>query len=92
MITERVRQYQILEAECLILRPVTLADAEAMFAYVSDEENTRWNFPANKTLEETKADIKNIYLKMPLGRYGMVLKSTNAFIGTIDLLIDEFFR
>lgn len=86
MITERLRQYQILETERLILRPVTLADAEAMFAYVSDEENTRWNFPANKTLEETKAAIKNIYLKTPLGRYGMVLKSTNAFIGTIDLM------
>ncbi|MCY7201625.1 GNAT family N-acetyltransferase [Streptococcus gallolyticus subsp. gallolyticus] len=41
MITERLRQYQILETERLILRPVTLADAEAMFAYVSDEENTR---------------------------------------------------
>lgn len=86
MITERLRQYQILETERLILRPVTLADAEAIFAYVSDEENTRWNFPANKALEETKAAIKNIYLKTPLGRYGMVLKSTNAFIGTIDLM------
>ncbi|MCY7171580.1 hypothetical protein MK516_03470 [Streptococcus gallolyticus subsp. gallolyticus] len=55
-----------------------------MFAYVSDEENTHWNFPANKTLEEIKAAIKNIYLKTPLGRYGIILKGTNAFIGTID--------
>lgn len=91
MITERLRQYQILEIERLILRPVTLADAEAMFAYVSDEENTRWNFLNNKTLEETKAAIKNIYLKRPLGLYGIALKGINAFIGTIDLMnfLDE---
>nr|WP_283769899.1 GNAT family N-acetyltransferase [Streptococcus gallolyticus] len=79
-----MHQYQTLETEHLILHPVTLADAEAMFAYVSDEENTHWNFPANKTLEEIKAAIKNIYLKTPLGRYGIILKGTNAFIGTID--------
>ncbi|PHV60357.1 GNAT family N-acetyltransferase [Streptococcus macedonicus] len=89
MITERLRQYQILETERLILRPVTLADAEAMFAYVSDEENTRWNFSANKTLEETKAAIKNIYLKTPLGLYGIALKGTNAFKGMTRISFDN---
>lgn len=86
MILENLRQYQVLETKRLLLRPVTLADANAMFAYASDEENTRWNFPVNQTLEETKAAIQNIYLKTPLGRYGIVLKGTNSFIGTIDLM------
>lgn len=30
--------------------------------------------------------IENIYLKSPLGRYGIVLKETSEFIGTIDLM------
>lgn len=41
MILENLRQYQVLETKRLLLRPVTLADAKAMFAYASDEENTR---------------------------------------------------
>ncbi|MCO4586117.1 product acetyltransferase, GNAT family [Streptococcus infantarius subsp. infantarius] len=30
--------------------------------------------------------IENIYLKSPLGRYGIFLKETSEFIGTIDLM------
>ena len=30
--------------------------------------------------------IEKIYLKSPLGRYGIVLKKTSEFIGTIDLM------
>lgn len=46
----------------------------------------QWDFPANRTIEETKKVIENIYLKSPLGRYGIVLKETSEFIGTIDLM------
>lgn len=75
----------MLETERLVLRPVTIADAEEMYAYASDEENVRWTFAANQSLEETKNIIVSIYLAYPLGRWGIELKETGQFIGTIDM-------
>lgn len=81
----KLAQYPVLETERLILRPVTLEDAEAMFAYASDEENVRYTFERNQSLEETRNNIARFYLASPLGRWGIVLKKTGSFIGTIDL-------
>ena len=78
-------QYPSIETERLLLRPVTLDDAEAMFEYASDRENTRYTFPTNQCLEETKNNIAQFYLANPLGRWGIELKSNGQFIGTIDL-------
>ncbi|MCO4690110.1 acetyltransferase, GNAT family [Streptococcus infantarius subsp. infantarius] len=86
MLEEQLKEHRVLKTKRLLVRPVTMADAEAMFAYTSDTENTKWDFPANRTIEETKKVIENIYLKSPLGRYGIVLKETSEFIGTIDLM------
>lgn len=41
---------QRIETECLILRPVTLADAEDMYEYASDEETVRYVFLKNQTI------------------------------------------
>ena len=38
----KLARHARLETERLILRPVTLEDAPAMFEYASDEENTRY--------------------------------------------------
>jgi len=62
-----------------------LDDTEAMFAYASDRENTRYTFQTNQSLEETKNNIAQFYLANPLGRWGIELKSNGEFIGTIDL-------
>ena len=78
-------QYSSIETKRLFLRPVTLDDAEAMFEYASDRENTRYTFPTNQSLEETKSNIAQFYLANPLGRWGIELKSNGQFIGTIDL-------
>ena len=53
----KLAQYPIVETERLVLRPVTLDDAEAMFEYASDRENTHYTFPTNQSLEETKNNI-----------------------------------
>ncbi len=71
----KLAKYPIIETERLVLRPVTLDDAEAMFEYASDKENTRYTFPTNQSLDETKNNIG----------WGIELKSTGEFIGTIDL-------
>ena len=81
----KLAKYPIIETERLVLRPVTLDDAEAMFEYASNQENTRYTFPTNQSLEETKNNIAQFYLANPLGRWGIELKSTGEFIGTIDL-------
>ena len=78
-------QYPSIETKRLLLRPVTLDDAEAMFEYASDRENTRYTFPTNQSLEEPKNNIAQFYLANPLGRWGIELKSNGQFIGTIDL-------
>ena len=43
----KLAQYPIVETERLLLRPVSLDDAEAMFEYASDRENTRYTFPTD---------------------------------------------
>ena len=81
----KLAKHQIIETERLVLRPVTLDDAEAMFEYASDKETTRYTFPTNQSLEETKNNIAQFYLANPLGRWGIELKNSGEFIGTIDL-------
>lgn len=81
----KLSQHSRIETERLILRPVTLEDAPAMFEYASDEENVRYTFATNKTLEETRNNIALFYLANPLGRWGIELKETGDFIGTIDM-------
>ena len=81
----KLAQYPIVETERLLLRPVTLDDAEEMFDYASDIENTRYTFPTNQSLEETQNNIAQFYLANPLGRWGIELKCNGQFIGTIDL-------
>ena len=81
----KLAKHQIIETERLVLRPVTLDDAEAMFEYASNKENTRYTFPTNQSLEETKNNIAQFYLANPLGRWGIELKGSGEFIGTIDL-------
>ena len=81
----KLAQYPSIETERLLLRPVTLDDAEEMFEYASEKDNTRYTFQTNQNLEETKNNIAQFYLANPLGRWGIELKSNGKFIGTIDL-------
>lgn len=45
---------RVVETKRLLLRPVTLDDAEDMFEYSSDEENTRYTFYLTKTWKKLK--------------------------------------
>ncbi|MGT2771013.1 GNAT family N-acetyltransferase [Streptococcus intermedius] len=76
---------RVVETKRLLLRPVTLDDAEDMFEYSSDEENTHYTFLPNKDLEETKNIIARLFIGRPLGNWGIELKESGKLIGSIDL-------
>lgn len=77
------------ETNRLLLRPVTLKDAQDMYEYASDKETTYFVFDQHQSIEETEDSIANYFIASPLGKYGIELKETGKFIGTIDLRIKE---
>lgn len=52
---------RVVETKRLLLRPVTLDDAEDMFEYSSDEENTRYTFYLIKIWKKQKYYCSFIY-------------------------------
>jgi ribosomal-protein-alanine N-acetyltransferase len=79
----------ILETDRLILREFQLSDAEAFFAMDSNPKVHQylWNKPVKK-IEETIEIIefvKKQYLDNGIGRFAMISKETNEFIGWAGL-------
>ncbi|MEK5230938.1 GNAT family protein [Lysinibacillus sp. FSL K6-0232] len=78
----------ILTTERLLLRPVTLQDVEAMFAYTSHANVARYvTWEAHQNLEDTKAFITFILDGYQQGNHllwGIEYKGT--LIGTIDFV------
>ncbi len=82
-------QHRILETERLILRPITLEDAEDMYEYASDAENVDRVFPRHQSLEETRFLIAILFMKNPLGHYAIEERASGKMIGTCDIRPDE---
>ncbi|MGE7602720.1 GNAT family N-acetyltransferase [Peribacillus sp. NPDC097675] len=82
-------QHGHMESERIVLRPVSLDDAEDMYEYTSDEETTRYLYDPHKDLNRTKNFIANYFLEEPLGKYAIVLKESNKMIGAIEFRIHE---
>ena len=80
---------RILETDRLMLRPITLDDAEDLFEYASDPENTKHTFPTHKSIEETEWVISNLFMCSPLGNFAIELKENGKMIGTCDLRVNE---
>lgn len=80
---------QRIETERLILRPVTLADAEDFFEFAGDEETTRFVYPTHQTVQDTRIIIANLPMKAPYGKNAIELKAEKKMIGTVDLRVDE---
>lgn len=75
----------ILETERLLLRPLDYSDAEGMFRLDSNPKVHEYlgNKPV-KSIEESNHYIENIrnqYVQNGTGRFAIVLKDTNEFIG-----------
>ena len=52
---------QRIETPRLWLRPVTMADANDLFEYASDEETTEFVFPRHQSLVDTKSPLQCIF-------------------------------
>lgn len=75
-----------LETDRLILRKMRLEDAEAMFAYASDPEVTRYVIWAtHRTIEDSRAFLELTVSSYASGEgldWGIVYKGDEKFIGT----------
>ncbi len=83
-------QHNRLESERIILRPVSLDDAEDMYEYTSDEETTRFIYDPHKDLDQTKTVIANYFVKEPIGKYAIELKESKKMVGAIEFRVDEW--
>ncbi|MGG3943664.1 GNAT family N-acetyltransferase [Peribacillus psychrosaccharolyticus] len=79
-----------MESERILLRPISLNDAEDMYEYTSDEETTRFIYEQHKDLDQTKNLIANYFVKEPIGKYAVVLKESNKMIGAIEFRVHEW--
>lgn len=77
-----------LETKRLLLRPVTLSDAEDMYEYSSDSQTTRFVFETHQTLSDTQNSIADYFMAEPLGKFAIELKEQQKMIGTIDLRVE----
>jgi [ribosomal protein S5]-alanine N-acetyltransferase len=80
-----------LETERLLLRRMRLDDAQAMFAYASDPEVTRYVlFETHRSVKDSEAFLRLAvegYERGDFGGWGVVLKDSGRFVGTcgVDL-------
>jgi ribosomal-protein-alanine N-acetyltransferase len=80
----------MLETKRLALRAMSLADAPAMFEYASDPEVTKYvSWPQHSSSSDSERFLRTVIesykTNCPSG-WGIVLKESNAFIGTIGMV------
>ena len=79
-----------LETERLILRKMTLDDAEAIFTYASDPEVTRYvMWETHRLVEDSRAFLKLAISKYESGGepdWRIVCKGNHRFVGTCGIV------
>ena len=72
-----------LETSRLILRPLTVDDADAIFKWTGDPRVNKYMiYPLYKSKEEAKPWIETLYEDEKKLDYGFVLKETGELIGS----------
>ena len=89
-VREVLKDLPTLETDRLILRKMTPDDAEAMFAYASDPEVTRYvTWETHRSIEDSRS-----FLELALGKYesgeepdwGIVYKGDHRFVGACGIV------
>lgn len=79
-----------LETTRLILRPLTLADCDAIFKWTGDPRVNKYMiYPLYKSPEDGRVWIESLYQDEKKLDYGFVLKSTGELIGSGGLYYHE---
>jgi ribosomal-protein-alanine N-acetyltransferase len=89
-IDEILKDLPTLETERLILRKMAPSDAEAVFAYASDREVTRYViWETHRTVEDSRAFLEFESSKRESGgepEWGIVYKGDHCFVGTCGIV------
>jgi len=89
-IDEILKDLPTLETERLILRKMAPSDAEAVFAYASDPEVTRYViWETHRSIEDSRAFLELESSKRESGgepEWGIVYKGDHRFIGTCGIV------
>ena len=79
-----------IETARLTLRPLTMADDEAIYAYCSDPEVSKYVlFETHQTIEDSRVFLRLVlseYAEQKPSALGIELKESGTFIGTIGYL------
>jgi RimJ/RimL family protein N-acetyltransferase len=80
-----LRNLPTLETDRLILRKMTLNDAEAVFAYASDPEVTRYvSWETHRKIGDSESFLRSVlggYEKGEAAEWGIVYKGDGRFVG-----------
>ena len=87
----------ILKTKRLIIRPLSVYDAEDMFEYAqTDLVGPRAGWEPHKSINETVQILRQMIMFKPvneLGNWAIVLKNTKKMIGTIELYnVSPYFK
>jgi len=89
-IDEILKDLPTLETERLILRKMTLEDAEAIFAYASDPEVSRYTlWETHRSIEDSRAFLELEVSKRESGGepdWGIVYKGDHRFVGICGII------
>ena len=89
-IDEVLKDLPTLETERLILRKMTLDDAEAVFAYASDSRVSRYTlWEAHRYIEDSRAFLELEVSKRESGGepyWGIVYKGDHRLVGTCGII------
>jgi len=90
-------QFLTLQTPRLILRKITIEDAEYIFAYASDPQVTRYTlWDHHQSIKDTYEYLNNIAFKMYRSgkgmKWGIVEKESGKLIGTCSLHTEAIYR
>lgn len=85
----QLAQFTTIHTDRLLLRPVQLTDAPAMFDYLQDDDTMRYiSIPPVKTLKEVvENSIQSYFMLDPIGKWAIVYDQ--KMVGSIDLRLNE---
>lgn len=87
---EILEQHQVIKGDRITLRPFASSDLQDLFEFTSDEEATRYLYPAHTQLEQAERMLSNYYLQQPTGIYAIEHNASKKMIGTIEFRVKAY--